>query len=52
MTKYRTVKLPENLIESVKKLIREHKDLGYRSHSEFVISATRKRLEEIKKTIK
>jgi metal-responsive CopG/Arc/MetJ family transcriptional regulator len=49
MTKYRTVKLPNNLIESVKQLLEEHEDLGYRSHSEFIIEATRRRLEEIKK---
>ncbi len=49
MTKYRTVKLPNNLIESVIKLLEEHEDLGYRSHSEFIIDATRRRLEEIKK---
>ena len=51
MTIYRTVKLPNNLIESIKKIIQEHEDLGYRSHSEFIIDATRRRLEEIKKII-
>ncbi len=52
MTKYRTVKLPDNLIESVKKMIEEHKDLGYRSHSEFIIDATRRRMEVLKEQIK
>ncbi|MHA1436785.1 MAG: hypothetical protein ACTSPD_04360 [Promethearchaeota archaeon] len=51
MTKYRSVKIPEELIEEILKIIREHKELGYRTHSEFVIESTRKRLEEIKRII-
>ena len=46
---YRTVHLPAGLIEEVLKVITEHKDLGYRNKAEFVIEATRRRLEEIKK---
>ena len=52
MTKYKSVKIPEELIECVLKIIHKHKELGYRTHSEFVIEATRKRLEDIKKLIK
>lgn len=52
MTTYRTVKVPEDLIQNIKETISKEKDLGYRSVSEFVIDAARRRLEEIKKTIK
>jgi len=41
--------MPGGLIEEVLKIIEEYKDLGYRNKSEFVIDATRRRLEEIKK---
>lgn len=50
MTKeYRTVHLPAGLMEEVVKVITEYKDLGYRNRAEFVLDATRRRLEEIKK---
>jgi hypothetical protein len=52
MTQYKSVKVPEELINEVLKLIGDHKELGYRTHTEFVIEAIRKRVEEIKKTIK
>jgi len=52
MTKYRSVKIPEDVIENILKIIKEHKELGYRTHSEFVNEAVRRRLEEIKKAIK
>ncbi|MFX1399406.1 MAG: ribbon-helix-helix domain-containing protein [Promethearchaeota archaeon] len=48
MTQYRTVKLPEDLLNGVRDFIEENNDLGYRSASEFVIDATRRRLEELK----
>jgi len=51
MTVYRTVRLPNELVEEIQIVIKEHKELGYRSHSEFIIEATRRRLEEIKKSI-
>jgi len=50
MTNYRSVKIPNELIEDILKIIENHKELGYRTHSEFIIEATRKRLEEIKKS--
>jgi len=51
MTYYRNVKLPNELVEEIKKIINNHKELGYRSHSEFIMEATRRRLEDIKKLI-
>jgi len=47
MHRYRTVKIPEELIESIIDLIKEFKNLGYRSPSEFVIDATRRRVEKL-----
>lgn len=52
MTLYRNVKLPDNLVEEIRRIINNHKELGYRSHSEFVIDATRRRLEKVKQEIK
>ena len=46
MTDYRTVRIPENLVESALKIIRQNEDLGYHSHSEFIIDAIRRRVEE------
>ncbi len=51
MTDYRSVKIPHEVIEEIKTIIKNHKELGYRTHSEFVNEAVRMRLEEIKKTI-
>lgn len=50
MTTYRSVKVPDDLVETIKKFIKENNDLGYRSHAEFIIDATRRRLEELKKS--
>ena len=47
MSEYRSVKLPNELIEEIKRIITEHKELGYMSHSEFIKDATRRRLEVI-----
>ena len=47
MPEYRSVKLPNELIEEIKRIIAEHKELGYMSHSEFIKDATRRRLEVI-----
>ena len=51
MTNYRTVKVPEKLFLSIREYIEEHKELGYRTIAEFVIESTRRRFDEIKKTI-
>lgn len=42
---YESVSLPEDLLESVRQLIRDHPELGYTSLAEFVKSAMRKQLE-------
>ena len=47
---YDSVNLPSGLYNKVKKLVRNRKDLGYRSITEFVAEAVRKRLEEIEKS--
>jgi len=52
MVNYRNVKVPNDLIEGILKLIKEHKELGYRSHTEFVIEATRKHLLKLKELFK
>jgi len=52
MSNYRTVRLPEELVETVLNLIKEKKELGYRSHSEFIIDAVRRRVEELLKNNK
>ncbi|KKK88296.1 hypothetical protein LCGC14_2744600 [marine sediment metagenome] len=49
MGNYRTVRVPEELVETVLNLIKEQKELGYRSHSEFIIDAIRRRVEELLK---
>ena len=49
MTNYRSIKIPEDLIIAIKKLIKDHKELGYRTHSEFIINASRKFYLETKK---
>ena len=51
MSEYRSVKIPNELIEEVIRIIKEHRELGYMSHSEFVKDATRRRLEEIKERL-
>ncbi len=44
---YRGLTIPESLVEKVKDLIEERKDLGYVSVSEFVKESIRRRIEEI-----
>jgi metal-responsive CopG/Arc/MetJ family transcriptional regulator len=41
------VRIPENLVESILKIIETKKELGYRSHSEFIIDAVRRRVEDL-----
>jgi len=47
MGKYRTVRLPEALIDSIHKVMEEWDELGYRSHSEFIIDSVRRRVERL-----
>ena len=49
---YTTVQIPNALLREVEKVITEYKNLGYRNRSEFIIEATRRRIEEIKKVEK
>ena len=44
---YDSVNLPSGLYKKVKALIEDRADLGYRSITEFVAEAVRKRIEEI-----
>lgn len=45
---YRSVSIPEDLLERVQKIVMDKK-YGYRSMAEFVVEAIRKRIEEIEK---
>ncbi|MBD3340655.1 MAG: CopG family transcriptional regulator [Candidatus Lokiarchaeota archaeon] len=46
MPRYRTIRIPDDLVKSIQEIIDDHKELGYRSHSEFIIDAVRRRVEE------
>ena len=46
---YDSVNLPSGLYNKVKALVQRRTDLGYRSITEFVAEAVRKRTEEIEK---
>ena len=46
---YDSVNLPSGLYNKVKALVKSRSDLGYRSITEFVAEAERKRIEEIEK---
>ncbi|PVX26034.1 MAG: CopG family transcriptional regulator [Candidatus Bathyarchaeum sp.] len=46
---YDSVNLPSGLYVKVKSLVKAREDLGYRSVTEFVAEAVRKRTEEIEK---
>jgi Arc/MetJ-type ribon-helix-helix transcriptional regulator len=46
---YDSVNLPSGLYNKVKKLVKTRADLGYRSVTEFVAEAVRKRTEEIER---
>jgi metal-responsive CopG/Arc/MetJ family transcriptional regulator len=46
---YDSVNLPSGLYRKVKAIVKGGNDLGYRSITEFVSEAVRKRIEEIEK---
>ncbi len=52
MVDYRTVKVPNEMVEEIQTIIKEHKELGYRTHAEFIIEAIRRQLIELKKSLK
>lgn len=45
-TQYKSINIPEELMDSVDRVLEEKKELGYRSRSEFIIDAVRRRVEE------
>ncbi|MCD6529188.1 hypothetical protein J7L06_02735 [Candidatus Bathyarchaeota archaeon] len=47
---YESVNLPTSLYRKVKSLIESRSDLGYRSVTEFVTEAVRRRAEEIERS--
>lgn len=47
---YNSVKIPTGFVEELKKFMEAHPEYGYRTHSEFIIDAARRRLEELKKS--
>ena len=47
ITDYHSVSMPKDLIEEVSKEVDENKT--YRSYTEFIIDATRRRLEEVRR---
>jgi metal-responsive CopG/Arc/MetJ family transcriptional regulator len=47
MVEYRTVRIPEELVKTVKKTMKKRDNLAYRSHSEFIIDAVRRRVEDL-----
>ena len=52
MVDYRNIKVPDELIKEIISFIETHKELGYRTHSEFIIESIRKRLIELKEFFK
>jgi metal-responsive CopG/Arc/MetJ family transcriptional regulator len=48
VVEYRTIRVPNDLVESILKIIKDHKELGYRSHSEFIIDCVRRRVENFR----
>ena len=48
MVDYRNIKVPNDMIEDINSLIKKHTELGYRTHSEFIIDAIRRRIEDVR----
>jgi metal-responsive CopG/Arc/MetJ family transcriptional regulator len=46
-TKYGSVRIPEDLLEIVDKIVEKETEFGYRSRSELVIESVRRRVEEL-----
>ena len=51
MVEYRNIKFPDDMVEDIIKIIDENKELGYRSHSEFMIGAVREKIIKVKEYI-
>lgn len=52
MVDYRNIKVPNEMVEEILNLIKKHKELGYRTHTEFIIEAIRKSLIDVEKFVK
>ncbi|WP_287950955.1 ribbon-helix-helix domain-containing protein [Acidiplasma sp.] len=50
VTSYTTIKVPDELLKEIEKLIKDHPELGYRNRSEFIIEAIRDRIILLKKS--
>ncbi len=46
---YTSIKIRKEFADELAKLINENPELGYRSISDFMLDATRRRIEEIKR---
>ena len=46
---YRSITLPEDVVEMIEKIIQEHRELGYRTIAEFVRDALRCKMKELKR---
>ncbi len=44
MVSYTTVKIPDTLLDTVEKVIRDNPELGYRNRSEFIVEAIREKV--------
>ena len=49
MQNYRTIRIPEGLVDGIIEIINDLNKLGYRSHTEFIIDAIRRRMEQLRK---
>ena len=52
MVQYSSVKISTPFIERIKEFLEQYPESGYRTHSEFIIDAARKLLEEKEKELK
>jgi hypothetical protein len=52
MVKYNSVKIPTAFVERIKQLIEKVPELGYRTHSEFIIESSREKLEKLEEKYK
>ena len=48
---WKSISLPEEMVEEIARIIRERPELGYKSVSSFVIAAIRRLIEETKPTL-
>ena len=46
-TLYTTVKIPDQLLEKIEDIIREHPEYAYRNRSEFIMEAIREKIRAL-----